>query len=42
MSILETLLLSADDHSLLLAADLLRSGQLVAFPPETVEIREIL
>ena len=36
MSILETLLLSADDHSLLLAADLLRSGQLVAFPTETV------
>ena len=36
MSILETLLLSADDHSLLLAAELLRSGQLVAFPTETV------
>ena len=32
MSILETLLLRADDQSLLLAADLLRTGQLVAFP----------
>ena len=36
MSILETLLLRADDQSLLLAADLLRTGQLVAFPTETV------
>ena len=32
----ETLLLGADKHSLSLASDLLRSGQLVAFPTETV------
>ena len=32
----ETLLLGADEHALSLAADLLRSGQLVAFPTETV------
>ena len=33
---METLLLGADDRSLSLAAELLRSGQLVAFPTETV------
>ena len=33
---METLLLPADGKSLALAADLLRSGQLVAFPTETV------
>ena len=33
---METLLLPSDKESLSLAADLLRSGQLVAFPTETV------
>ena len=34
--LLETKLLKADDQSLRLAADLLKAGQLVAFPTETV------
>ena len=33
---METLLLPADSHSLSMAASLLRSGNLVAFPTETV------
>ena len=36
MTAVDTLVLGADDHALSLAADLLQSGQLVAFPTETV------